>query len=135
MVDRESSGARETAVSRFLLPTAPLDLEGAHRRYLEALLGPRAVCSCCGGTDRVRVEGGVPVCYACGREHWVDGPIRPAPPIDLFNDKVPACGCCGSIIGVELEYPWDGTGEDPNAPILLCRGCAQTHHAGWDDGI
>ncbi len=29
-------------------------------------------------------------------------------------------------------YHWDGTGEDPNAPLALCRECAEEHHLNWD---
>lgn len=40
--------------------------------------------------------------------------------------------------GVELEssrtfYHWDGTGEDPNADVPLCRDCARMHHEYWDE--
>lgn len=57
------------------------------------------------------------------------------------------CLCCGASDGVELESSrtaysrpaltrWDRileeTPPDPNAPIPLCRPCAETHHAEWD---
>lgn len=48
-----------------------------------------------------------------------------------------ACVHCGSRDGVQLEdsrthYIWDGEDEDPNAPISLCRDCANEHHEYWD---
>lgn len=48
------------------------------------------------------------------------------------------CKYCGSEEGVCLEsartaYHWDGKGEDPNAPVPLCRPCAKEHHDHWDD--
>lgn len=62
------------------------------------------------------------------------------------------CLCCGSTEGVKLEDsrtcyvrlrpsryerlmyddPLNDEPPDPNAPILLCRGCAESHHSDWD---
>ncbi len=30
-------------------------------------------------------------------------------------------------------YGWDGYGPDPNRGLWLCRKCAESHHAYWDD--
>lgn len=53
---------------------------------------------------------------------------------------VGAGGCehCSDLDGVEFEdartsYCWDGEGEDPNRPLVLCRSCAAEHHANWDE--
>jgi hypothetical protein len=47
------------------------------------------------------------------------------------------CSACGHTEDVRWEpsrtqYPWDGEGEDPNAPEALCRPCAKLHHEHWD---
>ncbi len=47
------------------------------------------------------------------------------------------CMRCGTIKGVLWEpartaYYWDGTGEDPNAPLPLCGACEQEHTEYWD---
>jgi hypothetical protein len=60
-------------MNRFLLPTAPLDLEGARRQYLEALLGPQRRCACCGSDYHIETKEGLSLCGACGTELWVDG--------------------------------------------------------------
>lgn len=49
------------------------------------------------------------------------------------------CSRCEAVEGVCLEssrtaYHWDGvTGLNPNAPVLLCRPCAEDHHEHWDE--
>jgi hypothetical protein len=49
-----------------------------------------------------------------------------------------ACRRCGAKEGVMPEpsrtmYPRAEGESDPNASILLCRQCAQLHHAYWDE--
>ena len=51
----------------------------------------------------------------------------------------PDMGCvyCRWPFGVKAEssctmYHWDGEGDDPNRPILLCRVCAEAHYEHWD---
>ena len=59
-----------------------------------------------------------------------------------------SCSHCGSTEGVELEssrtaYSTSPTDRfdrirkldepDPNAPIFLCRSCAEEHHSYWND--
>lgn len=49
-----------------------------------------------------------------------------------------ALGCTVSGASVYLEssrthYIWDGTGEDPNRDLYLCRDCAKFHHEYWDE--
>jgi hypothetical protein len=48
------------------------------------------------------------------------------------------CECCGSREGVRWEdsrtmYHHEPGEPDPNAPLLLCRDCAEEHHAMWDE--
>jgi hypothetical protein len=47
-------------------------------------------------------------------------------------------GPCEETQGLQLEdsrtmYYWNGDGDDPNSPILLCRECARAHHSWWDE--
>ena len=51
------------------------------------------------------------------------------------GDRCEACGEAGDVRKEDsrTQYHWDGTGEDPNAPLHLCRDCAETHHANWDE--
>lgn len=52
-----------------------------------------------------------------------------------------SCLRCDAVDGVAMEsartcYPYSGpTGgpDDPNKPVPLCRGCAEEHHAHWDE--
>jgi hypothetical protein len=91
------------------------------------------------------------------RRMWQFTDIRPISPIDpeiarlpcsdvckwsfTFNQMsigVPGvCLRCEATEGVELEdsrtqYDWDGEGRNPNAPIPLCKKCAEVHHEEWD---
>ncbi len=48
------------------------------------------------------------------------------------------CLCCETAENVKMEssrtaYSWDGVGENPNADIPLCTGCAIDHHKYWDE--
>jgi hypothetical protein len=67
---------------------------------------------------------------------------QPCPRIQRrWHKFIPArvrCEFCDWPFGVEAEdsrtlYEWDGEGEDPNRSVKLCRVCAATHHAHWDD--
>lgn len=49
-----------------------------------------------------------------------------------------ADGPCDNTEGVELvprrtQYYWNGEGEDPNAPLLLCPSCADFLREYWND--
>lgn len=53
-------------------------------------------------------------------------------------EVIEACERCEETKGVKIEdsrtaYHWDGKGDDPNRPLLLCRSCANEHHAHWDE--
>jgi hypothetical protein len=48
------------------------------------------------------------------------------------------CECCDRTADVQWEpsytaYYWDGTGEDPNRPVALCRDCEPTHREYWKE--
>lgn len=54
-----------------------------------------------------------------------------------FDIWKPRCMRCDSINGVKAEssctsYHWDGTGEDPNRDVYLCRECVEDHYDYWD---
>ncbi len=59
----------------------------------------------------------------------------------VYNFALNECLRCGTTKrehGVEAEssrtcYHHDHDGEDPNAPIMLCRPCAKMHHEEWDE--
>ncbi len=56
----------------------------------------------------------------------------------LLWRAVSRCANCCSFFGLKHEssrtlYPWDGTGEDPNADLILCHRCAILHHEYWND--
>lgn len=62
--------------------------------------------------------------------------------LDAFLDSLALkCLRCGSQESVEMEssrtmYPFEGkegSPEDPNRDIPLCRPCAKQHHEEWDD--
>jgi len=50
------------------------------------------------------------------------------------------CERCESVRGIELEpgrtvYHFEGvegSPDDPNRDVALCRSCAETHHDHWD---
>lgn len=67
----------------------------------------------------------------------VSGVIASPAPVEPPPTKQ-TCRACGSNKHVHLEssrtaYLWNGEGEDPNAPIPLCRPCAKIHHDNWDE--
>ena len=31
------------------------------------------------------------------------------------------------------QYHWDGKGDDPNHPVLLCEDCAKEYHDYWQE--
>ena len=54
-----------------------------------------------------------------------------------LGEALGKCEYCGSRYKTRYErsrtaYHWDGKGEDPNRPVLLCRECAAEHHDHWD---
>lgn len=61
---------------------------------------------------------------------------------ELWNDAVlfgmgSLCSTCGKTDGVGFEGADTAYGPtkeepDPNAPLPLCRSCAEDHHAHWD---
>ena len=53
-------------------------------------------------------------------------------------DRIPRCEYCQAMFDLDKEdsrtmYCWNGEGEDPNRPVLLCKQCAKMHHEYWDD--
>jgi len=42
------------------------------------------------------------------------------------------CLCKVSWRPAKTAYCWDGTGEDPNHPLLLCDECAAEYDEYWD---
>lgn len=48
------------------------------------------------------------------------------------------CEQCGAFFGVRLVpamtmYPWDGKGQDPNRPLVLCREHAEDYRSHWKE--
>jgi len=60
--------------------------------------------------------------------------MRAAPPAPVFHVE---CQRCDTLTWCKLEnsrtaYHWEGEGEDPNAPVMLCSPCAAEHREYWD---
>ena len=43
------------------------------------------------------------------------------------------CLCLVEWRSARTSFNWDGEGEDPNHPILLCDECAEEHAEYWDE--
>ena len=50
------------------------------------------------------------------------------------------CECCKRTVEDDQDltpsmtcYAWDGKGEDPNRPFLLCEECAEEHVEHWSN--
>jgi hypothetical protein len=43
--------------------------------------------------------------------------------------------CSGEVLVYPARtcYPWDGKGEDPNAPRAMCSRHAEEYHSYWDE--
>lgn len=88
--------------------TPPLDLEGANRRYLTALLGPSR-----------------PRCYGCGTVEGVA--------LESSRTAYPFDGKPLYLTDVLKDPRLLTASRDPNKPVWLCRPCAEEHHAFWDE--
>jgi hypothetical protein len=84
--------------------TPPLDVEGAHRRYLAALLGPARVCDHCGSLGGVALESARTAYHYEGVRGAPEDPNRP----------VPLCRECA----VEHHAHWDEMWAEYHASLL-----------------
>lgn len=118
----------------YLLPQnmRPLDLERAHAVFRLRLAYENHT-----GRKAVDVVEKVLVCASCGKTEGVA--LEPSRTAYVIHCPKIGCGACEGLdspckAGVtnKRECPnWPK--EDPNAPILLCRECAEEHHANWDN--
>jgi hypothetical protein len=126
-------------MSRFVLPAAvaPLDVEGARRRYLDLLKAGEALsCGCPRGTQFHRIAcfpllNEPPKCLAC---HATEGVEFESP--RTAYARVCSCKDCHAGLGlpcirgcasVVLCADYNAS-PDPNASIPLCRHCARVHY-------
>lgn len=43
------------------------------------------------------------------------------------------CRCKVRWRSAMTAYHWEGEGEDPNHPVLLCEDCAEEYHDYWNE--
>jgi len=43
------------------------------------------------------------------------------------------CRCKVQWRSAMTQYHWDGKGDDPNHPVLLCEDCAKEYHDYWQE--
>ena len=101
-------------------------------------------CQGWGGSDQPWIPDFVP-CDLCNPDD-LRGPIKVEEPPEPVPEG--ACSRCGETKGVKLEDSctayapepltlWtavvhEDKPPDPNAPLLLCRECAEQHHHYWE---
>jgi len=52
----------------------------------------------------------------------------------LKEDKCLHCGTNGAKWRESMTtYPWNGEGENPNKPVLLCKVCYEEYRDYWED--
>ena len=77
----------------FLIATEPLDFEGAHRRYLKALLGEGKVCAACTSREEVKLED------RRTKFMWDGKGVDP-------NAPIPLCRPCARAHHTEMDHAW-----------------------------
>ena len=126
---------------RFLVPTPPLDLVRAKRRFDELLKGGETMaCGCPRGTQFHPVACyGKPValkCLACGCTEGVQ--LESSRTAYLKTCDAEGCHAMAGLDNKcrsgepKSECTYFKRLPDPNAPFPLCRPCAAEHHANWD---